>query len=440
MPTTLGSLPTDKPELRITFASKGATVAPSAEITGVVTLTPEELLENGVPAQLPDGSLILITSTASFQLRGRIISLLGRLLKHMSAKGSVALTVFAPGARQPFPRDTVNDAVRYGIALLVTSAPAETWQGVHEDIQRTRLLTAERRAAQLGSLVQELPSRLADPRATQRITDWLARTLNAQVLVREPDRVLAAAPDTAAEEFARAGLRGRVDGTTAQSTDGPHLHRVPFGPSTPTDTELAVLRETAFDGVDVRLLHHAAKLLGLVDQATREYRAASDAACAARTAALELLLEGEVAKARRVMANLAPGLLHADKARAYVIKTRPGRQDVAARRCDTAVGKHALIVRDPQGGQRILIVQPIPAGQDPSSMVAAELTRLVRALGPQASLGGSRIYAMNRLAEAMHEARTVQGDASLPPDSVALSVHDSELMALLPQPEAQQWA
>ncbi|MDL5199606.1 PucR family transcriptional regulator [Streptomyces sp. ALI-76-A] len=438
---TLGSLPTDKPELELAFLASGSQRAQVTEIAGVVTVTPEQLLENGPPSALPDGSLVLITDASAFRLRGRITTVLELLLQRMSRDGSAGLAVTAaPGARQPFPPTVVDRAARLGIALLITSAPAERWEGMHEQIQLDRLMFAERRAAQLSSLVQELPARLADSRAMQRIADWLARVLDCQVLVSEPERVLAASPATAAEQLARAIIRQSVDGVLPDTLSGPHTQLISLAPASAADTVLAVARKTPFDEADLRLLRHAAKLLGLVDQAHREYRAASGASHAARSAAFELLLDGEVEKARRVMANLAPGLLEPESARVFVVETAQARRGLAARSCTSSVGQQALVVPDPRDDRRILIVHPIRSDDDTGAEVSAELTRLVGALGPPSSLGGSGVYSMTLLADALNEAITAQRFAAFQPDSVALSVHGSDLVSLLPQAEAQQWA
>ncbi|MCT9105245.1 helix-turn-helix domain-containing protein [Streptomyces mirabilis] len=438
---TLGLLPTDKPELELTSVVSGSRRAQTAEINGVVTVTPEQLLEDGVPSALPVGSLVLITGTSPFRLRGRVTTVLELLLQRMSRDGGAGLAVrAAPGARSPFPPDIVDRATRLGIALLTTAASAERWEGVHEEIQQSRLMFAERRAAQLSSLVQELPAQLADAHALQRIADWLARSLDCQVLVSEPERVLAASPATAAEQLAQAIIRQSVDGTLPETLSGPHTQLISLAPASAAHTILAVARRTPFDEADLRLLRQAAKLLGLVDQAHREYRAASDASHAARSAAFELLLDGEAEKARRVMAKLAPGLLETETARVFVVETQQERRDLTARRCSTAVGQQALVVPDPRDNRRILIVHPIRSDEDAGAEVSAELTRLVGALGPPSSLGGSGIYSMPLVADALHEAITAQRFAAFQPDSVALSVHGSDLVSLLPQAEAQIWA
>ncbi|MET8816512.1 helix-turn-helix domain-containing protein [Streptomyces sp. NPDC004549] len=433
----LGSLPALKPELELKFASSGTALSASHEVSGVVTLTPEQLLENGVPAALPEGSLVLITDTISFRLRGRITTVLDLLLEQMSRNASAALAVHAaPGTPQPFPQTVVDEAARRGIPLLVTSASAEKWEGVHEEIQRGRLRDAERRATQLSALVQELPAQLADPRAMQRIVDWLARVLDVQALVSDSDRCLAAAPDTAAERLAGAIIRQSVDKTSS----GPHTQLIELAPGSSADTVLAVARRTPFDKADLRLLRYAAKLLGLVDQATREYRAASDAARAARCAAFDLLMEGEVGKARRVMANLAPGLLDVDSARIFVIEAAAGCEDAAFQRCNEDLGSRTLISYDQGNSRRILIVHPIHDGHDTGKIVWDQLKRIVTRLGKNSSLGGSGIYSITLLDRAMREAVTVQKFAALQPNSVVLSVHDAELVTLLPQPVSQQWA
>ncbi|MFI9772789.1 helix-turn-helix domain-containing protein [Streptomyces sp. NPDC052415] len=436
---TLGSLPDNKPDLELAFVSPGVASAASSEVSGVLTLTPEELLEGGVPDALVEGSLVLITGTVPFRLRGRITTVLDQLLERMSRDGSTGLVVRAePGTRQTFPQAILDEAARRGIPLLVTTAEADAWEGVHEEIQCARLLAAERRSAQLASLVEELPVHLADPRAIQCILDWLVRVLDAQVLVSEPERVLAAAPATAAEHLAGVMIRQSVDTPGAQEASGPHTQLISISPS--SGTVLAVARRTPFDKADLSVLRYAAKLLGLIHQATREYATASDANAAARSAAFQLLLDGEVTKARRVMANLAPGLLDVDAARIFVIETQPGRQEATIRRCTAVIGRHSLIVRDQQSDRRVLIVYPIAGGHDATNAVSDHLTRVVKGLGPSASLGGSGIYSMGHLADAMREALTAQKFASRQPDLVALSVHDSELVTLLPQPEALYWA
>ncbi|MFB7917051.1 helix-turn-helix domain-containing protein [Streptomyces sp. NPDC056061] len=438
---TLGSLPADKPELRLTFVWDDPKRAGVREVAGVVTVAPEQVLKDGVPRNLPDGCLVLIAGAAPLRFRGRIATVLEPLLQHMSQKRSPGLVISADsGTCQPFPPPVVDQARRLDVPLLTTAAPAEKWEGLHEEIQQSRLRLAERRVSHLSSLVQELPAHLADAQAMQRIADWLARVLDVQVLVSEPERVLAASPATAAEQLAQAVIQQSVDAGLSDAPSRPHTQLIPLAPASAVDTVLAVARRIPFDAEDLRLLRHAAKLLGLVDQAHREYRAAADASRAARGAAFALLMEGEVAKARRVMTSMAPGMLDPDTARVFVIDTEQAHRDAAVRRCTAIIGHQALVVPDSRRARRILIVHPIRSEEDNGAAVAAELTHLAGTFGAHSSLGGSGIYSMTLLADALREATTAQSFAALQPDPVALSVQGADLASLLPQAEAQHWA
>ncbi|MCX4682129.1 helix-turn-helix domain-containing protein [Streptomyces sp. NBC_01433] len=439
---TLGSVPTEQPELELTFAwPRSAAPHQAKKITGLTTLSLEALLESGPPRTLPAGALVLVTGAIPFRIRGRVAVALEGLLQQMALDECTALVVSAAqGVHQPFSQSIRDMSDQIDIPLLITHAPAAQWAGLHASIQKRRLVAAERRAAQFNALVQQMPAQLADPKAMQRIADWLARALDVQVLVSEPDRVLAASPPTAAEHLVQAIVRQSVGSSIAESPSTPHTQLISLAPSAGADTFLAVARRTPFEETDLRLLRHVAKLLGLIDQARREYRAAAEASHAARTAAVELLLDGEVDKARRVMANLAPGLLEPDTARLFVVESEPARRTVAVRYCETATAGHALVIADPREPGRILIIQPVRPGAEPDEIVAAELVRLVSAPGPVTSLGGSGVYSMSMLAEARHEASTAQRFALYQPDSVALSVQDTDLVGLLSQHEAQRWA
>ncbi|MEV7869137.1 helix-turn-helix domain-containing protein [Streptomyces sp. NPDC088124] len=438
---SLGSLPTQHSELELKFVTQGPAVTQQLKLTELITLAAGTLLEKGGPSRLSAGALILVTGTVPGRLHGHMTTAIESLLRQMSRQGGAGLVVStATRSPQSVPQSILELANRLNVPFLLTTAPAERWKGLHESIQKHRLLFAERRAAELGSLVQQLPAQLADPRTMQRIADWLARALDAQVLVSEPERVLAASPATAAEELAQAIIRQTVDGSAPEPFAGPHTQLISLAPASATDTVLAVARQTPFDEADLRLLRYGAKLLGLVDQAYREYHAASDASHAARSAAFELLMDAEIDKARRVMRKLAPGLLDPDTARVFALETNRASRDTAVLRCHTALGQRALVVPDPKEHGRLLIVQSVRSAEEADDMVSAELTRLVGVLGAGSSLGGSGVYSMSLLADALQEAITAQRFATLQAGSVALSVHEADLISLLPQEEAQQWA
>ncbi|MET8411135.1 helix-turn-helix domain-containing protein [Streptomyces sp. NPDC005195] len=439
--STLGSLLVAEPELKLTFAwPRNPAPHHTAKIAGLAVLSSTELMEAGRTRTLPAGSLVLVIGEMPFRVRGRIAAALEALLQQMALDECVGLVVStAPGqpGHQPFPQSIRDLSDSLSIPLMVTTAQSDRWTHADARIQHDRLNVAEHRAEQLHTLVQQLPSQLADPKAMQRIADWLARALSVQVLVSETERVLAASPATAAEHLAHAIIRQSVDGSIPDT--GPHTQLIPLAPATGTQAVLAVARRSPFDDSELRLLQHAAKLLGLVEQACREYRAVATASHAARLAAVELLLDGEVSKARRIMQNLQPGLLDTDMARVLIVETSATRRDATLRRCETVAAGRALVVADPQRRDRVLIIHPVWL-DEPADSVVGELTRLVCALRPGASLGGSGTYSLSLLTDALNEATIAARFAVHDPGSVALSVQETDLVTLLSPHESQRWA
>ncbi|ATM24574.1 hypothetical protein SMD44_p10075 (plasmid) [Streptomyces alboflavus] len=437
---TLGALTMD-PELELTFAMpEGGKRYGDKQVRGLSVLTLASVLDGAAPRTLPAGALVLVSGALPFRSWGAAAVALETLLQRMAEAGCAGLVVTtAPGPHQPYPQSLCDLSGQIGIPLMATAAPVEYWAGLVASLHRQRLAAAERRAEQLTALVQQLPAQLADPRAMQRIADWLARALGIQVLVSEPERVLAAAPPTAAEHLAQAIIRQSVEGSASDGASGPHTQLISLAPASGAQTVLAVARRIPFSEGDLRLLQHAAKLLGLVDQAHRDSRAAADASHAVRVAAAELLLAGELTTARRVLDPLAPGLLDADFGRVFVAETDPADRPGAVRRCETATAGRALVVADPSDTARILVIQPLHSGPNDDT-VAHELTRLVTAQGPVSSLGGSGVYSLSLLGQALHEAVSAARFAPYQPDSVSLSAQHTDFVSLLPPQTAQRWA
>ncbi|GHE39484.1 hypothetical protein GCM10018785_06380 [Streptomyces longispororuber] len=531
---TLGTL-AGRAELELAFAGGVSSASHGAvRVVQVATLTLPQLLEGEPQRRLAPGTLVLLTEVP-FRLRGRAEVALETLVEQLALDDCAGLVAHvASGDHQPFPHGVRALAAAVGLPLLTTTAPLRQWTVVRRGLQDRRLAVVERQAAQLSALVEELPARLADPGAMQRVADGLARALRAQVLVSEPERVLAAAPATAADALARALPRGPGEGTgpgpwtrivplgltgegdarlgpqgagprgepdavhggatfgrggstldgggstsgVAASTSGqggstlgaeaptsgqggstpgredastPGQDVSTLGAEAPTSGQgrstpgqdgavLAVTRPApSFDDADLRLLDHAARLLGLLDQARREHRTATDTAYAVRRAAVELLLDAEVDKARRVMAAQAPGLLSPEAVRAFVVDVPATHRDAVLRRCETATAGLALAVADPREDRRVLVVEPVRTGRA-DDRVATALTRLVAGLGSDASLGGSGVHRMAMLADAVQEAVTAQRFALRRPDAVALSAQSTDLIDVLPAPAARRWA
>ncbi|MGW6203698.1 helix-turn-helix domain-containing protein [Streptomyces sp. NPDC055089] len=416
----------------------------SLKTTGLTTLSLPRLLDAHPYERLPKGHVVMVCGATPAPLQGRAETAVEELLHRMGASGCPVLVMNLPRAvRHPFPQSIRDLGDELDIPLLITTASQERWVDADQRTHGLRSLEAERRAMQLGSLVSQLPTRLSDPKSMQRIVDWLAKALDAQVLVSELERVLAASPATAAEQIAQAVIPRSVEGQSAPGVSLPPYTRViPLASATGDDTVLTTVSRTPIDEDDMPLLRHAAKLLGLVDQANRDVRAATGSSCAVKLASVELLLDGEVAKARRVLSTLNPGLLTTDTARVFVMETSRSGRDVAVARAQSVTGSRALVVPDPCVTNRVLIVHPDGAGTGAAaaSNVADELTRLVAALGPEASLGGSGLYSLHLLSEALHEASAAQKFALLQNSGVSLSAQSVDLVSLLPQDDAHCWA
>ncbi|MGW3971014.1 helix-turn-helix domain-containing protein [Streptomyces ardesiacus] len=438
---TLGLLPTQHPNLELVFAwPRKSGIHHGRGINALTILPMDELLEIGAPRRLDKGALVLVTGAMRFRIRGRIAAVIEEVLRQMSLDECAGLVLpAAKGVSQPLPQPLRDLSDQLQIPLLMSATTVDRWTDLRISIQQARLAAAERQAGQLDALMRQLPPQLADVKAMQRIASWLAHTLDVQVLVSEPDRVLAASPPTAAEQLAQAIIRQSVEGGASESASAPHTQLISLTPATGPDTVLAVARHTPFDEAETRLLRHAAKLLGLVDQARREYCVAADASRAVHTAAAQLLLDGEVDKARRVMEQMTPGLLDAETGRLFVVMTDPARRDTAVRLCETATAGHALAIADPHERNRVVVIQPV-RDSEPDENVPGALIRLVSAPGPISSLGGSGVYSMSLLGDALNEAATAQRFALHQPDSVALSAQHTDLISLLCQYDAQHWA
>ncbi|MFI8933290.1 hypothetical protein ACIG3E_37185 [Streptomyces sp. NPDC053474] len=109
------------------------------------------------------------------------------------------------------------------------------------------------------------------------------------------------------------------------------------------------------------------------------------------------------------------------------------------RRCEAAVGSRALVVTDLGDERRVLVIHPLRPGPGDDT-VADELTRVVTALVPGTSLGGSKAYAIALTADALREAVLAQCLAVHQPGSIAISAHRADLVTLLEPLAAQRWA
>ncbi|TLS39663.1 hypothetical protein FE633_45685 [Streptomyces montanus] len=386
-----------------------------------------------------------------------------RFLRELARQRAAALAVVVDehGA-SAVPAAIRVSAARLGVPLLTTRKTLEEWTDLVPRLREYRHQHAEWQADQLTALLNRLPDRLADAdgNAMQRVADWLAAALDAEVLVSDPQRgVLAASPVTAPATFAP---------LLAGGSASPRTRFVPLA-AAGSATVLSVTARRPFDDAGTDLLRHAAKVLGLIDQIGRRHHQVADAEREVRLSAFQLLMIGEEAAAQRVMAGLAPGLLDIEHMRVYVIDCAEEDREITARVSEDAVADRALLVRCPAFNHLIVMDPthdgdpghpPAPstasmataprtttaaptttAASTPAAMTetADALRRVVTSL-PRHRMGGSRVHALGDAADAYAEARTALAMAGQLPDRVALAEERLHLVDVLPPKTARRWA
>ena len=442
---TLGYLVDERSELQLGFLEKGVEPYRETKVSLLAVAGEEELLRGRINVAQPPGAMLLLRIPGE-GVDGALVAALDRLLPVLAKyRASGVVITVAEHSDLVLPPATRAAAAKLRIPLLTTTASSATWDGLHEGIRYCRVEYAERQVEKLTGLVSRLPSQWADATALASITDWLATALDAQVLISEPDRgVLAAAPDTAAEQLAH--LASREAATAAKPMQeqmecaGIHTRLVAIAPTQLGDATLAVAADRPFDDADTRLITHAAKVLGLVDQAQREYATVTQSAREARAVTFQLLMNGEPAKARRVMAGLSAGLGCVDEARVYVIDCGSARhREVTMRRCEMATTGRALVVRCPRDERHIVIVEPMQDGGVYRMGIAADLQRLVLSLAGH-RLGGSGHRPLAMVPTAHEEALTALRFTRHSREPYVLTAGHTDLVSLLEPGPAREWA
>jgi sugar diacid utilization regulator len=259
----------------------------------------------------------------------------------------------------------------------------------------------------------------------QRIADWLAAAVDADVVVSDPLRgVLAAAPDL---------LTRRPPRTASPRT---HTESLPLN-AAGSGAVLSVTARRPLDDVRTELLGHAAKALGLIDR-TRLRDQLAETRREVQLSVLQLLMVGEEVAAQRVLAGLAPGLLATESVRVHVIDCAREDREVALRRAEDALAGRALLARCPVFNH-LIVVDPLQTDEDAPGGVRRALESVVAAL-PGHCMGGSRVYALSGVADAYTQAAGTLLTARRSPGRVALAEQRADLMDVLPPAAARRWA
>ncbi|MBE4775632.1 helix-turn-helix domain-containing protein [Streptomyces caniscabiei] len=406
-----------------------------------------------------DGTLFLVTldTPGPTPAHVRVLDHLIRLLDRRKAAG---LVIGTPGHDlRTLPDATLAAANRLELPLLATSAETAAWDHVNEDLRLRRAQFAERQVAHLDGLLNRLPARLADPTAARRIADWLSVALDAEVLVSSARRgVLAAAPDSAPAGLAHAvitGAHGAHGAPNLYDAPSPHDgHGAPSGamhtrivsispgaaatpgfPESEDEARLAIASHAPFDSAATALIQHAAKLLGLCDQARREHQARTQTPRAVRHAAFQLLMRGETVLAQVVYTGAAQALLDTDTARVFVVDTGPQEREATLSWCERALAEQAIVSPCPGKPKHILILDPVRE----SDRVETVLKEMIAARGGHL-LGQSRPHPLAETAVGYLEALTAVGDAAGTPHRIRLGGSKTKFAPLLPRRAAKAWA
>ncbi|GAA2399232.1 hypothetical protein GCM10010191_02610 [Actinomadura vinacea] len=316
-------------------------------------------------------------------------------------------------------------AARLNVPLLTTTRTIDEWGHL---APRLRAYRAGWYAERLTALLERLPSRSSDPGALQRVAEWLAATVDAEVLVSDPERgILAACPQTAPATLAPLLARH-----AAAAEMGAHTRVTALAGARPAVLALHSGRPLRSDDDD--LVEHAARVLGLIDQAAVRQRELSVAEHGVRLGAFQLLMTGEVVAARRVLSGLAPRLLAAERVRVHLLDCAGADREPTAEQCENALDDRAMMVRCPAFNHLIIV-----AADDGSHDVRDGLRKIVATL-PQHRMGCSRAHPLDTIADAYTEASDALTLARHAPDRVALAQAQTDLVEVLPVDSARRWA
>ncbi|WP_338896757.1 helix-turn-helix domain-containing protein [Streptomyces sp. TG1A-60] len=436
----------ERPQLRLRFLQPGhASRHGATRVTDVVARPLSEPPHVLTGSSFEHGTLFLATLDTP-HLSRPTVQTLDQLIRLLDRRGAAGLVLGTPGHDlTSLPEPTLAAANRLGLPLLVTSAEPTAWDHVNEDLRLRRAQFAERQVEHLDGLLNRLPARLADPTAARRIADWLSLALDAEVLVSSARRgVLAAAPDSAPAGLAHAVITAALE-TAAPVPGAPcgtmHTRIVSVSPGSPgspggeDEVRLAIASHSPFDSAGAALIQHAAKLVGLCDQARREHQARVETPRSVRHAAFQLLMRGETVLAQVVYTGAAQALLDTDTARVFIVDTGPQERESTLSWCERALAEQAIVSACPGKPNHILILDPVRE----SDRVETVLKNMIAARQGHL-MGQSRLHPLAETAVGYLEALTAVGDAAGTPHRIRLGGAKAKFAPLLPRREARAWA
>ncbi|MET7852618.1 helix-turn-helix domain-containing protein [Streptomyces avermitilis] len=421
---TLGYLTTERPELRLRFLDPAtARIHSSTRVTEVAAVPLAQAIPQAHAFPTP-GTLALVTLAAEVNAQTTVA--LKQLLNYLKQRRASGLVLHSASSEPHVPLSVRQQAVHLQLPLLTTTAGAE-WAEANGHLQQRRAQFAERQVAHLDGLLSSLPLQFADQGAGDRIVAWLADALDVDVVVDAAERgTLSAAPDETAN-LAHAVLRGTPDAENVE-----HSQRVQiYGMD--DKAVLCVASGRAFDDCASRLIRHAAKLLGLCEQARRDHHAAVIAPRSVRQAATQLFLSGNVVVGQVVANTILPALMDTPDTRVRVIDTGVQDREPTLQWCERHL-RGALVSPCPGKAKQIIVITPTK--QDGS--IAAALRQMIGGR-PGHLMGESTPQPLAASGTGYQEAAQAVRHAARSPERISVGA-EPKFAPLLPRAAAQAWA
>ncbi|MFC7831069.1 helix-turn-helix domain-containing protein [Streptomyces sp. NPDC057375] len=425
---TLRYLTDTRPDLRLRWVDpEHARLYADTRVTEVTTVAPA--MEQGINSYRFSASGTLVLVNLSGGVNERIATALNQLMDYLKYCRAAGLVLRVPERETEVNSSVRARADRFRVPLLTTTADTE-WVGVNEFLQQQRATFAERQVERLEGLLNRMPTQLANGHTVDAIVTWLATALEADVVIGSADQgVLAAAPDTETN-LARA-LVDTSSGAQAGPAEHTRLVQI-FGAG--DNTMLAIASHGGFDMAAGRLLRHAAKLLGLCEQARHDYQTAVLGPRSVSQAATQLFLSAEAVKGQMVANTLAPALMDTEHACVRIIDTGERDREPTLRWCERNLSSRALVAPCPGKPRRITIITPTHHQEG----VASDLRAMIRTRD-WLVMGESRPHSLPHIGAAHDEAAQALRAAALAPERVSVGAQ-SKVAPLLPWGPAHAWA
>ncbi|SEG40953.1 PucR C-terminal helix-turn-helix domain-containing protein [Actinacidiphila yanglinensis] len=358
-----------------------------------------------------------------------------RLVRTLAAAGAAGLALAGTRAGDPRTAGLVAAAAAAGVPLLVGPHPTVAWRELAAQVAALGAGAVRQRNARLAGLLDRLPVPGADERVTVRqLTAYLARELDAEVLVHADGEALAAAPAAAAASLAP--LLDAPVGIRQRTAGGGYARSVML--SAAGDATLVVA--TKEPDPDPVLVAYTAKALRVALAGLRERRttwAVGDALRGVRLSAFQLFMTGHTVAAQRVVAGIEGSLLDSDSVRVFILDCNRASRETVLGEAERVLADVALTVRCPAYQRHLIFLAP----RCSTARAEEGLHGLMHSFDDARTLlGGSLVHPLDAVPDAYGEALDCVTRAGRNPDRVAMASRVTGIVDVLAPDVARAWA